>query len=400
MRLSPSLRIAIALALCASLVAPSTALALSSRDVASHKAAAAAARKKAAAEQKKANELLTETEKLQAQITNIGKELEKLGADIGTATQRRARLDSQVALLDSEITAKEALISQLKFDYDRRVESLAARVDAEYRTGDWAYIEMLLGSENLADLIQRTEYVTRLIQDDESAAAELDSSRLTLEKANTELARSLETVQAKRAEARAEERGLQTLQASRAAKKASEQAVQKQKASMFRETKKNAARLRAMALAEEQEAARIASFLAGASHGSGKYAGTLRWPVPASHRVTSRFGWRTCPFHGRELHTGIDIGAPSGTRIVAAGSGTVIAAGYTSGGYGNKTMIDHGNGVVTLYGHQSRIAVHTGQRVRAGDTIGYVGSTGFSTGPHLHFGVYVNGSARNPMNYF
>jgi len=100
----------------------------------------------------------------------------------------------------------------------------------------------------------------------------------------------------------------------------------------------------------------------------------------------------------KKLHTGIDIAAPSGAKIVAAGAGTVIFAGY-NGGYGNCTMIDHGNGLVTLYGHQKRIVVSKGARVSAGTTIGYVGSTGMSTGAHLHFEVRVNGTPTNPQNY-
>jgi murein DD-endopeptidase MepM/ murein hydrolase activator NlpD len=122
--------------------------------------------------------------------------------------------------------------------------------------------------------------------------------------------------------------------------------------------------------------------------------------VPSSYRVTSPFGPRICPFHGRELHPGIDIGAPSGSPIVAAGAGRVTYAGGR-GSYGNVVMIDHGNGVVTLYAHQRTggIKVGVGQSVDKGQRIGTVGSTGNSTGPHLHWEVRVNGAAKNPMSY-
>jgi murein DD-endopeptidase MepM/ murein hydrolase activator NlpD len=155
-----------------------------------------------------------------------------------------------------------------------------------------------------------------------------------------------------------------------------------------------------MALAEEQESARIAALLkSGGSHGTGKYAGTLHWPTPGHTRVSSPFGMRMHPIlHVRKMHTGIDISAPSGATIVAAGNGKVIYAGR-NGGYGNFTMIDHGNGLVTCYAHQSRITVSKGQHVSAGQTIGKVGSTGLSTGPHLHFEVRVNGTPRNPLSY-
>jgi murein DD-endopeptidase MepM/ murein hydrolase activator NlpD len=114
---------------------------------------------------------------------------------------------------------------------------------------------------------------------------------------------------------------------------------------------------------------------------------------PASGVVTSGFGWRW----GR-MHEGLDIAASYGAPISAASSGTVIYAGWM-GGYGNLVVIDHGGGLATAYGHQSSIAVSSGSQVSQGQTIGYVGSTGHSTGPHLHFEVRVNGSAVDPMGY-
>ena len=401
MRLSRPLQFLLVFVLAASLAAPGIALAYSSKDVAAHKAAAAAAKKKAAEEQKKANALLTETEKLEVKISALEGELEKLGAQIGTAAQRRANLDSQIFLLRSQVAVKEAGIKKLQSDFDVRSAALSARVDTFYRTGDWAYIEMLLSSENLADLIQRTEFVTMLIQDDEDAATELETSRIALEQANDALTRDLETIQVKRAEVRAEELGLQSLHLASDNKRAAQQAVQDEKAVLLAQTKKNIARLRSMALAEERESARIANLLrgGGSSHGTGKYAGTLAWPTPGYTHVSSPFGMRMHPIlHYRKMHTGIDIHVPYGARIVASGSGTVISAGW-NGGYGNFTMIDHGDGLVTCYAHQSKISVHKGQYVREGDTIGKVGSTGMSTGAHLHFEVRVNGTPKNPMSY-
>ncbi|HVM18916.1 MAG TPA: M23 family metallopeptidase, partial [Egibacteraceae bacterium] len=124
----------------------------------------------------------------------------------------------------------------------------------------------------------------------------------------------------------------------------------------------------------------------------------MQWP--ANGPKTSDYGWRTHPIFGtRRFHAGIDIGSGYGAPIVAALGGTVIEAG-SRGGYGNTIIVDHGGGLTTLYAHQSSFAVATGQQVSRGDTIGYVGSTGYSTGPHLHFEVRVNGATRNPMDYF
>jgi murein DD-endopeptidase MepM/ murein hydrolase activator NlpD len=136
-------------------------------------------------------------------------------------------------------------------------------------------------------------------------------------------------------------------------------------------------------------AARIRS--AGSRSSAAASAAGLIWPVQGT--LTSPFGMRW----GR-MHEGIDIGASMGTPIYAAAGGTVIFAGW-EGGYGNLTVIDHGNGLATAYGHQSQQAVSNGQTVSRGQLIGYVGSTGHSTGPHLHFEVRVNGTPVNPLSY-
>ena len=129
----------------------------------------------------------------------------------------------------------------------------------------------------------------------------------------------------------------------------------------------------------------------------GRRPGTLAWPVGG--RVTSPFGWRVHPIFGdRRLHTGIDLGSAVGTSIHAAGNGTVILAG-SWGGYGRTVVIDHGGGLSSLYAHQSSIAVSEGQSVLAGEVIGYIGCTGFCTGPHLHFEVREVGAPVNPMHY-
>lgn len=134
--------------------------------------------------------------------------------------------------------------------------------------------------------------------------------------------------------------------------------------------------------------------VASESAGPGAAVGALRWPVQG--RATSEFGPRTHPVTGaRRDHDGLDIAAPAGTPIVAAAAGTVTFAGR-QGGYGNVVIVDHGHGTESRYAHQETIAVTAGQTVRAGQRIGSVGSTGLSTGPHLHFEVRRRGSAIDP----
>ena len=126
--------------------------------------------------------------------------------------------------------------------------------------------------------------------------------------------------------------------------------------------------------------------------------GEFIFPCPASSGVTSPFGYRNCPFHGYEFHSGVDYGATHGQDILAARSGTVISAGY-NGGYGNSILIDHGEGIKTRYAHASKLFVSSGSRVMAGQKIAAVGSTGQSTGPHLHFEIIIGGVCKNPVNY-
>ena len=126
----------------------------------------------------------------------------------------------------------------------------------------------------------------------------------------------------------------------------------------------------------------------------------LQWPVPSCTLITSRFGYRVAPTTGASTyHGGLDIGAGMGASIVAAGAGDVIYAG-ANGGYGNCVMVDHGNGIVTVYAHMSSIGVSYGQYVTAGQYVGAVGSTGVSTGPHCHFEIRINGAQTDPAAYF
>lgn len=400
MRRTTPLRILLSLALISALALPHAAFAVTKDDLYRHRQAADAARRQAAAEQKKANALVSETQKLETQIQSIASEVGALEGQIGTATDRRTRLEQEIGLLRDGIAEKQQQITAVKADYTAQTDALAARANATYRAGDWVYVDWLLSAESISDLMERTTLVQRIMLRDEEIAQELDQSRISLEQAEQGLSRTLDEVNAKRSEVQAEEDRLRQLRSSRDGKLKAERSVKSQKQTLLAETKENVARLKAIAAAEDQESARIASMLrSGSSKGSGRYAGTMTWPCPGHEHVSSQFGMRYHPIlHYKRMHAGIDISAPSGARLVAAGSGQIVSAGWR-GGYGNCVMIDHGDGLVSVYAHMSRISVKKGQRLGTGQSIGAVGSTGLSTGPHLHFEIRVNGNPVNPLNY-
>jgi murein DD-endopeptidase MepM/ murein hydrolase activator NlpD len=379
--------------------------AVTAADLNAHRNAAAEARKKAAAATALANKLKIETEALDNKVSALQAETDALDPAIRDAQKRTDRLRAEVDSLRAQIVAKTATIDQTKAQYDLEQELLSQRVASTYRQGQWFYLDMVLGSSDVRDLITRTELVSRVIKSNNDVAVRLSLTKAELERTKAELDQTLGTVSLKKQEAAAVEARLKGLQDTRQSKVNEQQSVLNQKSELMAENKKNASRLLAIAQAEEAESARIASMLRS-RRGSGAYNGVMAWPVPGFYNVTSGYGYRVHPiFKTKKMHTGIDVGKNgsqpiNGAAIVAAGPGTVIWAGARSG-YGNVVMIDHGNGVVSLYAHQQSggIKVSNGQTVKKGQRIGTVGSTGYSTGPHLHFEVRVNGNPANPMGY-
>ena len=399
----------LALALILTLIVTPFAFAVTADDLRTHEKAAQDARDAAKAAESRAEKLAAEAKALDETIAAIQGDINALADDIATATERSNRLKAEVDDLTAQVNAKQTEIEATQAEYERQQALLGERMEASYKNGDLIYFELLLDSRSIEDFISRTSLVQRVIESNSQLASDLKDSRITLEKIKAEIERDLETVDAKRAEAEAEEKRLKDLRARHQSKLDAQRSAQDQKEALVAENKANADRLRAQAEAEEAESARIARELYGT--GSGYFAGVMAWPVPGFEDEPEggeRFGYRIHPILGyKKLHTGIDIGSLwdigksiNGATIVAAADGTVIYAGYR-GGYGYCTMIDHGNGVVTLYAHQQTgsISVSKGQKVDRRDPIGKVGSTGLSTGPHLHFEVRINGTPVDPMTY-
>jgi murein DD-endopeptidase MepM/ murein hydrolase activator NlpD len=392
-------------ALLASAVYPTLATAVPD-SAAAHRAAAEAAKAKAARQQKISEQLKSQTDALDKKVDSLQAEADELDPQIATASKRVDALRGQIARMRSSIASMNADVAQAEAEYIRQQTLLGDRVTASYRQDDWYFLDLLLDSKSIRDLIVRTDLLSRVLRANVDMAEQLDSTRRSLETQRSKLDRSLASITAKRQEASAVETNLKQLRDARQGKVDEQSSVLSEKSQLLAKSVKSTKQLLAIARAEEAESARIEAELARAKRGSGKYHGVMAWPVPGFERITSPFGMRMHPIlKVKRMHTGIDIGKNpgqpiAGAAIVASGKGTVISAGSRSG-YGNTVMIDHGNGVVTLYAHQPSggIRVSVGEHVKKGQRIGTVGMSGYATGPHLHFEVRVNGSPVNPMGY-
>lgn len=351
----------------------------------------------------------------------VKKEIAALGDKLDAASERKAALDKQMELTQDEIDTTEALIDKLagqikdkeaelvvaEQDLAEKSELFATRIRVMYESGDVSYLDVLLDSGDLGDMLSRLDKVSQIMDYDKKVVADYKAAKedIVQKKASLEqdkadevsykgtLQDKYETLEDAKSE---QERLMDELNANLEEKKAQEEKMQAEQESINSEIE----RLSRLAAEEAKRKAQQGGGSSGG--GSTPVSGTFTWPLPGYGKgsVTSPYGYRIHPITGkRKLHAGTDLGAPKGTQIVAAKSGTVVKS-YMSSSYGNYTVIDHGGGVMTAYAHQSKRLVSAGDHVSAGQVIGLVGSTGNSTGNHLHFEVYVNGSTVNPMQYF
>lgn len=318
------------------------------------------------------------------------------------AAAELAKLRAQLEQLAADLDSNQQELTKTENDLRKQEEVLNERVVSVYKSGgNLEYLAAFIGADSLSltDVVERVDFVSTIAEQDailleqiKSLKARVEAKRRQLEATQARVA-LLEQEQAAvteelKAAADQCQASLDGLEAARAAKKAAIAALDKDQAAWARQEDQ---------LLAESEG--VALLLRGgnsvATGQAGK--GTLKRPLVGE--VTSGFGYRIHPiFQVRKLHTGIDIDCEMGDSIRAAANGTVVAAGWR-GGYGQCVIIAHNGELATLYAHQSAILVSVGQTVKGGEVIGKVGSTGYSTGPHLHFEVRVNGSPVDPMGY-
>ena len=383
----------------------------------SYRAYADTAALKASIEQKQAeiDEAQKKKKELQTGLTQVKEIMKGLQSERSNLQNYVAKLDDNLTEVEAKIEELKALISEKEDEILETTEELEDAVEKEetqyqsmkdriqflYEKGDAYYLELLLSAESFGEFVNTQEYITKLSEYDNKMLEEYVTNRELIEVCKAELEAEEELLEEAKAKVDEEQKNLETLIASKEQEinkytgdiKNKEQAIAEYEADIAMENDTIAA-LEA-ALAEERK--RLL-----AENGSERIiydGGMFKWPAPSYTRVSSEYGWRMHPTLGVEkFHNGIDLAAPGGSPILAAYDGEVIGAGYNSS-MGNYIMLNHGGGLVTIYMHASALYVSTGEMVGRGEKIAAVGTTGRSTGNHLHFGVRKNGEYVSPWNY-
>jgi len=340
-------------------------------------------------------------EALRQEIDDVSGRIRGLEQQVGDVSSRLEPLQHELQLREVKLNRLNALfkvqsdrLAFLRAEYRIALGRLNHRLVAAYESNAPDELSVLLSSSSFSAFLDGLDYIKLVAARDRQIVDAVRSSRdeVAVALAHTKGARKDMLHQAKIFAVRVHQARVLRDQLL-ASKGALVDAQSRKKADLATLSAQEQADAGEIDSLQEVSAELAAKIQAAQSHSTVQRTGSgqLGWPVSAP--ITSPFGWRW----GR-MHEGIDLGAAYGTPIAAAGAGTVIYAGWL-GGYGNLTVIDHGGGLATAYGHQSQIAVTVGQQVARGQTIGYVGSTGHSTGPHLHFEVRVNGQAVDPLGY-
>lgn len=333
-------------------------------------------------------------------------------------------IGEQIEIYDEIIAEKQAELDKALEKETTQTELLRSRIRAMEENSTYSYASFIFDSSSVTELLSRIGDVNDIMHYDKTleeeymaAREDVESIKKSYEEARHEqelLQKELDTKQAELdAQVEAAYTMIADIETLSDDAQAEYDAIAEEEAKA-EETLQEAIRKRAAEQAKYNQNNNSNNGGGGNSGGSGGNSGgggssgggsatslsNLQWPVPSCTLITSRFGYRVAPTTGASTyHGGLDIGAGMGASIVAAGAGDVIYAG-ANGGYGNCVMIDHGNGVVTVYAHMSSIGVGYGQYVTAGQYVGAVGSTGVSTGPHCHFEIRINGAQTDPAAYF
>ena len=347
---------------------------------------------------------------LAAQIKDLDRQLKSIAGDKAQALEQKRLLDRQISAKVQEIQSTESIIAQydaLIADEQAKLEDTQAKEEIQYElfckrvrameeAGTVSYWSILFDSADFADLLDRATFVSEIMEADNKIMDDLAALRKSIEAQKAELETSRADQQTQRDALVAQKKELDAKEADAAALVQKIQSQESEYQSSRDALKREEEEVEAQIIKKQKEIqAKIAAGQISFDPGTG-----WQWPVPGRYKITSTFGPRIHPIPGLPgNHTGTDVAAPKGTAILAARGGVVTISTYNNS-YGNYVVVQHDNGIATLYAHMSSRAVSEGQIVTQGQTLGYVGSTGSSTGNHLHLEFRVNGKRQDALNYY
>ncbi len=321
-------------------------------------------------------------------------ELEVAEAEVAKANNELEAINGQVRTVKAELEQAEVAYQVATEKKEKQYEDLKARISFMYEFGDVGYTQVLFESEDISDFFKRVEYINTIIKHDKEILTKYEETQKEIDaeiQVISEKKSQIETLQAQQ-KAKATELEAKQANKEKALAKINKD-IEAQEDVIYTLEKENA-QIEAMIKEAQRKAAASGTKVANPYTG-----GQLGWPAPEYTRFSSDYKQRINPVTGKnQWHAGIDLATPYGSSIVAAEDGVVIGASYMSG-YGNTVIIDHGNGLSTLYGHNSSLTVNVGDTVTKGQRIANAGSTGNSTGNHCHFEVRINGAHQDPKSY-
>lgn len=349
------------------------------------------------------NELKESKGDVQEKVNDLNTQLMNISSQITALENQLAQKNQELTEKKDQIEDTKSQLEDAKKQEEQQYADMKVRIQFMYENAQESYFEALFSSESFSDFLNSAEYIIQIQEYDRKKLNEYQDTVDYIENVEKQLEEDYATLEEIKKEVEQEKASVEQ-------EKASVAALMKQRETELvgiegniDSAQSDADYYAAEIKAQEEiiaEIKRIEAEKAAAGKQDNPYTGgVFTWPCPSSTRVTSDYGTRVSPMGGASSnHKGIDIGASGGAAIVAAADGTVTTASYSSAA-GNYVMIDHGGGLYTVYMHASALLVSPGQTVSAGQTIAQVGSTGISTGNHLHFGVSLNGSYVSPWSY-
>ena len=346
--------------------------------------------------QSQKNEIQTQIDESNSQLNDVNdeltdnlKQIQKLDESIQSSEENIEKLNEEITKKENEIQQIESELKKVTEKYNTQKALLDERLVEMYENDNVKYLDVILKSKSFSDFVSNYYIISELTEYDMDLLEIVDDQRKEIEQKNLKLSSQKDSLEQEKSTQKKTQIALSNTKVLR------KNYVLK----LNQEEQDLQAKIDEYNNQVNQIEEEIKKLAVTASFGEEYRGGTMQWPIYGHYTITSNYGMRTHPITGvYKLHTGVDISATIGSDFTAIADGIVVKAEY-NGAYGNMVIIDHGGGVQTLYAHGSQIIAQVGQEVKAGDIVLKVGSTGYSTGPHAHFEVRINGSPVNPLDY-